>query len=47
MRKETKNKKRIEDKNNLNQMENGTRKTCVRKIKTRGKRKTRQKNQKR
>ena len=35
-----KNKKRREDKKTLNQMENGTRKTCVRKIKTRGKRKT-------
>ena len=36
VRKETKKK----EKNNLIQMEHGTRKTCVRKIKTRGKRKT-------
>ena len=32
--------KKKRKKNNLNQMEHGTRKTCARKIKTRGKRKT-------
>ena len=40
MRKEQKKKKKRKNKNKLNQVENGTRKTCVRKIKTRGKRKT-------
>ena len=41
MRKETQ-KRKEKTHNNLNQVENGTRKTCVRKIKTRGKRKNTQ-----